>query len=39
VLPPLHGPLRIRLSTHESIRAEELATVSLEAQEGIVAEL
>jgi alpha-glucosidase len=38
-LPQLHGAIRIRLSTHEGTRAEELATVTLEAHEGIVAEL
>jgi alpha-glucosidase len=39
MLPPLHGPIRIRLSTHDSKRAQALTMLTLEAHEGIVAEL
>jgi alpha-glucosidase len=36
---PEVGPIRILLSTHAGNRAQRLSAVTLEAQEGIVAEL
>jgi alpha-glucosidase len=39
LLPPLESPMRIRFSTHGGVRGAELATLTLGAHEGIVAEL